>query len=275
MLGIGGIAGLGVATAVVVLLNALFTAEQIAAWAWRLPFLLAIVLAGLSLYIRLALEDSPVFEDLKARDLTARSPVRTVLTTQIGTVGKIVGVAAVQTIGGYLTTVFAITYLSVHLGYGAAYAASLSTIALVVGVFVAPLAGAISDRTGRKPLIAGAHVSYLVLTLPLLLVLQHVKDSFGLALLAVIVMTLPSYVLSGGGLDLLRRDLPAATRYSGMSLGFNIAVMLGGVSPFVAALLIRLTGSPLAPAYIVIVIGVIGLLTLRTLHETGRAGLRA
>jgi MHS family proline/betaine transporter-like MFS transporter len=82
-------------------------------------------------------------------------------------------------------------------------------------------------------------------------------------------------VLSGTAWTFYAEVFPAATRYSGMSLGFNIAVMLGGVSPFVATLLVRLTGSPLTPGYIVIVIGLIGLLTLRTLPETGRTVLRA
>ncbi|RYE41809.1 MAG: MFS transporter [Hyphomicrobiales bacterium] len=273
ILGIGGIAGLGLASATVLLLNTVLTSEQISSWAWRLPFLLTLGLTVVSLYIRLALEDTPAFVRAQARKSVSSSPVKLALTRDRANVLRVFGAAAVQSVGGYLTTVFAITYLIANLGYSTRFAATLSTVALLFGIAVSPLAGALSDRIGRKPVVAAAQISFVTLTWPLLWVLSVASEHPPVALIAFVLLTLPAYVLSGVAWTLYAEVFPTNVRNSGMAIGFNAAVMLGGASPFLASLLIDVTGYPLAPAFMVSLIGVVSLLVLRTMRETGKSAL--
>lgn len=275
ILGVGPIAGLGIASSMVLILTSSFSSQQISAWAWRIPFLLALPLAGVALYIRVRLDESPEFERARSAGAIVRRPVRRAFSHERRAVLQVFGLCLVQSVGGYLVTSYAITYLTTQAGYSRHSAAMLTTCTIVLGLIYIPLVGKLSDRIGRKPITAAAHVGFIVLTVPMFLVLTGSGDNFGLALVAYVLLTAPTYLLFGVGFTMYAELFTASVRFTGMSLGFNAAVILGGLAPFLSSLLIRVTGSALVPGYMVMAAGLVSLLVLRTTRETGKTGLAA
>lgn len=275
ILGVGPIAGLGLASTIILVMTSTLSSQQISGWAWRIPFLLALPLAGIALYIRLRLEESPAFERARASDTLVRRPVRHSLTHEWRGVAQVFGLCVVQSVGGYLVTSYAITYLTTQAGFSKQSAAILTTTTIVIGLIYIPLIGKLADRVGRKPITAVAHIGFIVLTVPMFLVLTESAGNLGLALVAYLLLTAPTYLLFGVGFTMYAELFPASVRFTAMSLGFNAAVILGGVAPFLSSFLIRLTGSALVPGFMVMVAGVISLLVLRTTRETGKSELAA
>ena len=146
-------------------------------------------------------------------------------------------------------------------------ARTVTTIGLIAFLAFIPIAGAISDRIGRKPLLMGSCIGYILLTFPLFWMAS--LGSFALSLVAQLVLVFMLAFYVGPGPATFAEIVPTPVRYTALSVGFNtIVAAFGGTTPFVAASLIRLTGSSLAPSLYVIAAAAVTLLVLRPMKET-------
>jgi len=185
---------------------------------------------------------------------------------------QVIAIGFAQNAAGYVGVVYLSTHLIRTLNYNASAVFGLVSLVTLVSAFFMPLVGGLSDRFGRKPLLTIGLISYMVLV-PLTMWVAS-WGNFAVAAVAVAISIVPFIIVQSVGYPLYAELFPTRVRYSGVSLGFNTAAILGGATaPFVASWLTTLTGSSMAPAFYVMVVALIGLMTLRSVRETATRGL--
>ena len=160
--------GLFVSLAVILAVRAVLPKESFAAWGWRVPFLISIFLVGVSLFIRLRMKESPIFQHIKSAGMTSAKPLTEAFTKWENLKRVLVslfGATAGQGVVWYTGQFYALFYLSTILKVNAQAADHIVAVALVLSMPFFILFGALSDRIGRKKIMmAGcllAAVSYI------------------------------------------------------------------------------------------------------------------
>jgi MHS family proline/betaine transporter-like MFS transporter len=269
---IGAALGFASAAAVAGLASAAFP-TQMAEWGWRIPFLIALPLAIIGLYIRLKLEDSPAFEDLATHHEVAKTPLRELLKNHWRSVLRVAALGLAQNAGAFISLTYMNVYLSKVLGYDSRYTYWLIVIAAVFAATMMPAAGALSDKKGRRPLLLVALGGYILLPIPAMLIMA--QDNFALAAVGMVVLFLPYIFMQAVGYPSYAEMFPSRVRYSGVSMGFNIGALLGGAfAPLIATSLVSSSGNPLSPAFLLMAAAVIGLLGLYKARETAKSELQ-
>ncbi|OAJ60438.1 MFS transporter [Paraburkholderia ginsengiterrae] len=223
--------------------------EALQSWGWRVPFMLGLIIGPIGFYIRRRLADSEAF--LLAQKNARRATLGEVFHSHgrdlLCGLGSVIALTVtVYVLISYLPT-FAVKQLKLP------YAQSF--YALIVGnlllTVLSPLTGAWSDRIGRKGLALWSLVITLVIMYPLFAWLAAEPSTSKLILVqALLSITLSGYYGPCGAL--IAELFPANVRAIGLSLAYNVAVMVfGGFGPLVVTWLIDMTGSPLAPTYYV------------------------
>jgi len=255
------------------ILSTLLSTEELHSWGWRLPFLFGVLIAPVGMYLRAQLQDTPAYEAAKKARVVTQSPLTTTLRTQSRQVLQGAGVTLLWSVAYHICFAYLPTFATKELGFATTDALLANTIALAAVILLSPVAGALSDRIGRKPLLISATLMFALATYPLLSWLQR---SHGLTTLLLVGLSfaVALAMYNGPGPAALSELFPTSTRYTGLSVGYNIsAALFGGFSPFVATYLIELTGQKVAPAYFVTACAVLTLLTLISLRESFRQRL--
>jgi MHS family proline/betaine transporter-like MFS transporter len=244
--GVGGLAGAALAA----VLTRVLTAEQVTDWGWRLPFLLSLPGGLASWWLRQSIAESPRFTEVSDAGRVARMPLRESLRSDRAAFLTVGGLSLLASIGFYLPWVWLVTWLDdINQPQLPPWEALTSnTLAGAVLIVLTPLCGALSDRLGRKPVILAGSVGYLVLSYPMFVLMS--QGTFTAALTGQLVSAVLSALYSGASLAAFVELFPTRTRYSGLALGYNLAVAVcGGTTPLVATWLVNVTGSTVAPAF--------------------------
>ncbi|NDV06814.1 MHS family MFS transporter [Rhodococcus sp. IEGM 248] len=261
--------GKGAAAGMAALAASLLPAESMEAWGWRIPFLLAVPLGILCLYMRLSIEDSPEFAASRAEHTTTGKPFSTLLATHRGPLAKVVAISTVQNIGTYLGTVFVAVYFSNVLGFSKAQASTIVLLAVLAAAVFIPVAGLLGTRVGAKKVLIFSYTAYVVVTVPSFLLMgQH---SVPLAIVGLLIGMVPYALCQAGTYASITEFFPVQVRHTGVAFGHSVgAVIGGGLSPFLATWLIDVTGNNLVPAFILVGSGLLGLavVVLAVRHNT-------
>ncbi|MGV9714199.1 MFS transporter [Gordonia sp. NPDC003424] len=263
--------GLLVGSLLAALLTASLTTDQLDSWGWRIPFLLAAPLGLIGRYIRLRLEDTPKFHELELRE-HANAPLRELFTGHRRAIVIAFGVTCLNAVGFYLLLSYMPTYLSTELGVSATASFIASSITLTCYIAFIFGMGALSDRFGRKRVLIAASIGFAVLTVPLFAALGAV----GLVGIIAIQITLNFLLtMNDGTLPVFLAEIfPTSVRYSGFAFSFNTAnALFGGTAPFMATLLIHLTGNKLAPAGYLVAAAMVAMIAMSFARETCRRPL--
>ena len=248
------------APAGLVLSTAVFTAfstlpdEAFFAWGWRVPFLLSIVLIGVGLFIRLRVLESPAFARVKEVGAESRAPLIEVLKRYPVATLISIGVVLVNIGGYYIVITFTLAYATEQLGV----ARNVTLIGLLLAG-LAEIAGILifaylADRVGRRRVAMWSAAFVAVLAYPYFSLVDTAVP--GLIWLAMGVWTFTAGALYGITGVLIAHLFEARVRYSGISLGYQGAGVVGGaLAPLIATALVRLAGgsSWLVATYLFIV----------------------
>ena len=150
-----GSLGLLLSLGVILLCRTALGEEAFAAWGWRIPFLLSVLLLALSVYVRLHIAESPVFEAVRQRGALSESPVRESLlgSANRGRMGAALVVAAAMATSWYTAQFYSLVFLQTALQVDPTTAAAVIGLAVTAGIGLFLLAGAASDRWGRRPIM--------------------------------------------------------------------------------------------------------------------------
>lgn len=251
------------------LLTATLSDLQLESWGWRIPFLLAGPMGWIGRYIRLHLEDSPVYREL-TEDVDhqpIQDPVRHVLRNHWKRVMVGLGVTCLNAVAFYLLLSYMPTYLSQETGMDADLALLSSSIALGVYIFMIFAMGHFSDTIGRKRMLIAACVLFIIFGIPAYWLLGF--GNFWIALIVQIFLC-GLLTMNDGTLPTFLAELfPTRVRYTGFALSFNTAnALFGGTAPFVATWLIATTGTTIAPGWYLVGVAILALGAMLTIHET-------
>ncbi|MFJ8587137.1 MFS transporter [Streptomyces sp. NPDC093595] len=262
---------IGVVTAnTVFLLAGAFTSDAaFAAWGWRVPFLVGFLVLGLAWYIHTRVEETPAFREAERalaeqEKSESRSPLRTILRHHLGTVLLAGGSFAVNTATFYIIITGVLDYATRELDMKRSAVLTVSLCVSLTQLVLIPAAAALSDRIGRLRVYALGAVGLLVWAVPMFLLI----DTASLLWLAVGTFVTSCFlsIMYGPQAALFAELFTAEMRYTGASLGYQIAAVLGGgLAPFVMVLLLEATGTSMAVSADIIVLAAVALVSIRIL----------
>lgn len=262
----GAPAGMVLSTAVMALMATVTTPEQFTAWGWRVPFLLSIVLLAVGLWIRLSVTESPAFEAMKEKKAEARTPLLDVLRNHPRTLLLAVGIGlGAFVVQGTLTT-FLISYA---LGAGFERPTVLNALTVSSAGAVIGIIGwsALTDRVGRRPVVLTAAVATAVFAYLLFPMLD--SGSVALLVLAVVLGQSVIHAAFYGPLAALMSEVfKTSSRYTGASLGYQLAGMGAGLSPLLFASLQKAGASTVMLSTVIAAFCLLSVFSLVRLGET-------
>lgn len=225
----------------------------VAGWGWRLPFVFGAVLAAGVLIARTQVEETPDFEALRAARMVPASPLRDAVRGQRGGITRGFAISALGSITYYVGITYVPVYLTAVAGVPEARALGLATWAAAGVIVVTPLTGWLTDRCGRRPvLIALALASAL---LPIVMFRMMAGSSWPVACIGALLLAMVAGGVSAVGAVASAEQLPTATRLSGLALGVTSATaFFGGFAPWLAQVLMGLTGSAQVPGVLIAVV---------------------
>lgn len=271
---VGPAAGALIGNAVFALV-ALLPQDQLLSWGWRIPFLASAVLVVIGLLIRLKIAESPEFTAAKSSGRETRVPILHVLRHDLGRAALVMG--GFLGFGAFagLAITYMVTYATATVGVPASSILPIILIANAVQLPLMILSGFLADRIGFRPLMIAGPIIAIVGVFVLFAGVN--TGQWTLMLLAYVFAFGVGYTVCAGAQPALFADaFTPEVRYTGMSLGYTLANVLGtGILPFVAALLLAATGSGYAIAAYVAVLLVVSLVCLNLLITVSRRRVRA
>jgi MFS family permease len=209
--------------------------------AWRIPFLLSIVALGIGLYIRTHVQESPIFASLKESGRSSRTPFLDILRRGKRPVLMAAGTRAGEAVLAWIVIAFLLSYATRTLGFSSQTVlyGILTTSGLAMITF--PIFGAISDRVGRRAVFLFGAGTTAIFAFPFFWLI----DSGSPALFYIAVVF--GYAVSVSAMYALEpvffsEAFDTSVRFSGISTGFNIGGVIGGVTPMIGTSLVALAG---------------------------------
>lgn len=262
----GAPAGMVLANGALALMTALTTDEQFLDWGWRVPFLLSAVLILVGLYIRVGILETPVFARLKARGKVERAPVLEVFRKNWREVLLTAFLRTGQQTPFYIFTTYILTYGTQVIGLTRGTVLNLVMLQCVLSLVTIPIFGHLADLIGRRKITAIGCIAMAIFPF----IYFGLLDSGVMALIALaILIGMPIHDLQyGPQAALISESFPGSLRYSGASLGYQLAsITAGGPAPIVALYLFNRFGTGQAVAAYISVTAVISLLCVWMLAE--------
>lgn len=239
---------------------------DLAAWGWRIPFLVGAALAGIILLARSTMQESPDFLRQQARATTPRSPLRHSLRHHRAAIGRGFAISALGSITYYVGITYVPAFLSAMGATGEADALWLSTLAALAVIAITPLTGLLTDRIGRRPVLVALAIAGVLL--PMLLFLM-MRGGFGLALAGAVLLACLGGAVSAVGAVATAEQFPGEGRLSGLAFGATSATALfGGLTPWLAHHLVEASGWAAAPGAMIAIVALCVLPVLMLLPET-------
>ena len=269
---VGVPAGNLLASGVLALLAAVLSESAFNSWGWRMPFLLSAALIGVGLFIRLRVQESPLFQELEETGEKEQAPLVKVVKCYPRQLGIAIAARFGVDVAFYTFALFILTYVTTELGLSKNLALSGVLVGSALQLFLIPYFGHLSDRVGRRPVyLAGAAAAaiWVFAFFPLL-----DTKSTALIVLAAVGGLVCHAAMYGPQAAFITELFGTEVRYSGASLGYQVAGVLGGaLAPIIAVALLDRTGSWVAVSIYVLASLVVTLVAVAMARETAKVDL--
>jgi len=265
---IGAPLGFLLPSALFAVLNAQLSAEQMLAWGWRIPFLLSLLLVIVGLFIRLKIDESPVFAEIRKTKAVESQPVLEVIRRYPGIIVKGVCAKLIEACAFAMFTVIVLAFGKAnHLS--ASILLDTMIVAVILEIFSIPLMGKLSDKVGRKPVYMAGALLLVVGIIPFFLVLK--QDTFWMTQIAMILaLTFGHSMCYAPQASYFPELFPTRIRWSGIALIWQIGSLIGsGVLGLVAVKILQVSGGDYhGLAIYMMVLGIISMIGLMMMPET-------
>ena len=265
---IGAPAGFLLPMALFAILNYSLSPEAMMDYGWRIPFLLSALLVIVGLFIRLRIDESPVFAKIRETKAVESRPLVEVIRNYPGIVAKGVCAKLVEACTFAMFTVIVLAYGKAN-GLNESYLMETMIVAVLLEIFAIPSMGALCDKVGRKPVYICGALLQVIAIVPFFMAIN--QDSFWLTQLAMIlVITFGHSMCYAPQASFFPELFPTHIRCSGIAVIWQVGSLIGsGVLGLVAVKILQMTGGHYyGMATYVIVLGVISIFGLLSMPET-------
>ncbi len=240
--------------------------DALYSWGWRIPFIFGIVLGYVGWFIRRKIKDTPSYVKVEEAHQVQRNPLMASLKSNLSGILKAMGMSLGWNAAFYILLTFMSTYINTILKLPLSLCLLASFFSSVLLIVLMPIMGHLSDRIGRKPVLITACLGFIIFTYPLFVFIGD--GSFIKVLLAEFVLALFVSMFSGTAVAFIAEIFTTQVRISSL-VGYNICAALGGgMGPFFATYLIRVTGNNSSPAFYLIGMIIIALISISLLPES-------
>jgi MFS family permease len=249
-------AGLFLANLTVIVFN-MISGDKFLEWGWRAPFILSAILIIVGLWIRLGVLETPVFSKLIAENKIEKAPVLEVIKRQPKSIVLSALIRLAEQTPFYIFTAFVFSYGTTHLKVDRGLLLNAVLLFAVLQLFTIPLFGHISDRLGRKKTyLLGAGL--MVVSGFIFFGLLDTRNP-ALIVLGILFGAIPHSILYGAEASLIAEQFTPRMRYSGASIGYQLAsIIAGGPAPIVAAYLLSVYNAGSSIAIYIVICALIG-----------------
>jgi metabolite-proton symporter len=214
------------------------TGDNFTTWGWRIPFLCSALLILVGLFIRLRVMETPLFAKVLEQKEVAKAPVREVVRHHWPEIGLSALARLAEQAPFYIFTTYVLTYGTEELGFKRNFLLNAVLLAAIVSLFTTPFFGYLSDVIGRRRMYLIGAFAVLIYAFPYFGLL-NTKTS-GLVVLAIVLSVIVHDMMYGPQAAFIAESFPTRLRYSGASLGYQLAsVVAGGPAPLLAAWLLH------------------------------------
>jgi MFS family permease len=261
--------GLLLSTAAIAVFSA-WTGDQFAVWGWRIPFALSIILVGVGLWIRLGILETPVFQKLLDQNKIENAPIVEVIKKQPKEIVLSAFLRMAEQAPFYIFTAFIYSYAVGSLKMQRDFILSAVIVAACVSFVSIPLSGYISDKIGRKNMyLLGALCMGIFGFIYFAMIDSAIP---ALVFLAIVLSLIPHDMQYGPQAALIAESFTPRLRYSGASLGYQLASLIaGGPSPIIATALFAAFHSGYAISFYIAGCAIVSLIATALMPDyTGR-----
>lgn len=240
--------------------------QELIAWGWRVPFLLGIGIGAAGFFIRRTLARFVVPVEGHP------APLMQTLQQQWRPISQVAGFKVFEAVGFYTIFVYLTTYFTQVVQIPKYQALYINTISMCFAMLIIPLAGTISDRIGRKPLMIGTALAMLVLAHPLFRMIRH--PTFSAMLAGQLGLATLFSFYAGAAPAAAAESFGARVRCTGTALSHNVTMaLLGGTAPLVVTWLIAHTGNEMSPAHYLMAAALVSAIVALGIRETAHEPL--
>ena len=276
----GSIVGFVMGAGIVVLISTIIGEERFMDWGWRLPFFLALPLGIVGLYLRHALEETPAFQqhvdkleqgDREGLQNGPKVSFKDIATKHWKSLLTCIGLVIATNVTYYMLLTYMPSYLSHNLHYSEDHGV-LIIIAIMIGMlFIQPIMGMLSDRFGRRPFIIVGSIALFFTAIPAFMLIT--SNVLGLIFAGLLILAVVLNCFTGVMASSLPAMFPTNIRYSALASAFNISILIAGLTPTIIAWLVEASNNLYMPAYYLMVVAIIGLITGICMKETANKPL--
>jgi MHS family shikimate/dehydroshikimate transporter-like MFS transporter len=269
---LGAPLGLVLGTLVFSVVSALVTESQLFDWGWRLPFLFSIVLVVVGLWIRFTIAESPEFQKVKDEKQEVKMPILDAIRMHPLNILLAMGARFAENGFFYIYATFVLAYATQALGMNRQDILNGVLIAASIETFTIPAFGALSDRVGRRPIYIFGAIFSALMSFPLFTLLGTKNPQ--LAWIAIVLgLAVGHAAMYGPQASFLSELFGTKVRYSGVSLGYNLAsIFAGALSPLIATGLMTAYAPQTWPVSVyMILLAVITIVSVYFAAETRKA----
>ncbi|MGC5702843.1 MFS transporter [Pseudomonas sp. NFXW11] len=247
-----------------------FAPQTLELWGWRLPFVFGLLIGPLGLWIRKYMEEPQAFVEAR-RQVRGNGPgLWQVVSTYRRAILVSMGLCCGGTVSFYVVLVSMPTFAHSNLGLPLDQVLLVQMFAVALMTLVIPFAGALSDRLGRRPVLMGFTLVFFIMVYPLYVWVAAAPSIERLLLMQILLCSaIGGYF--GPGPTALAEQFPIEVRSTGVSVAYNVTVMLfGGFAPLIVTWLSKAMATPVAPSFYVLLTSLVSLLGIYYMHDAVR-----